>query len=106
MSMSAYVDNDNLIAVSGLTNEASGSYINDAAVTCTLYDDDAAEVAGQTWPLTLSYVADSDGIYRGTLEYDLAMTNDTKYLIKIDADGGTGLIGHYEIPVFARTRRK
>ena len=106
MSLTLYIDNDNVIELSSLKNFITDAYINDATVTATLYDTDDVEVVGQTWPLTLAYAAATDGIYRGVLEYDLSVDiAGSMYIAKVDVDAGSGLIAHFEARVMAVTRR-
>ena len=92
-----YLSNDHLLELRGLKNIAADEYIDDATVTVTLVDEEGVEVAGQSWPLTLSYVPGSDGIYRGTLEDALDLTENLEYTAKITASGGSNLAGYWEI---------
>ncbi len=55
-------------------------------VTATLVDEDGTTVTGQTFPLTLSYVAASNGNYRGVLEDDLNLTESASYWVQVTAD--------------------
>jgi len=96
-----FILSDNLITVSGLINNISGLYINDAVITATVVDRNGVEVAGFVWPLTLTYISLSDGLYRGTVPYDVEFVNRTTYIIKIDIDGGPGLRQHRECKVKA-----
>jgi len=101
-----YLLNDNLLVVDGLKNEADGSYINSATVTCTLVDGGGTPVTGQTWPLPVVYQPSSNGKYIGTLEDTLNLTESQTYTAKVDADGGAGLKGHWEKPLRAKVRRQ
>ena len=104
MKYELYLNNDNTLEVAGLQNAVTGQYINDATVEVTLRDADGDEVAGQNWPLTLSYVTDSDGIYRGTLEDDLELTARADYTAEITVDAGADLTGQWSMPIIAITR--
>lgn len=88
---SLIIDTDNVIELSAFQNETDDSYINDATVTVTLLTMGGTEVSGGAWPLTMSYVAASDGIYRATLPDTLALKPNKRYLAKVIADGGSGL---------------
>lgn len=88
----AYVESDNLITLTGLKNEATGSYVNSATVTATVKDLDGTQLAGQTWPTTMSYVSSSNGNYRGTLEDGASLVAGTMYVVEITADAGSDLI--------------
>lgn len=99
----AYVDNDNQLRVDGL-RDADDTYINDATVSCTgVVDADGNAVSGDTFPKTLTYVAASDGNYRGTLQQALALEADATYTATITVDGG-GLQAQFEVPFTARAR--
>ncbi len=63
---------DNLIQVSGLKDHLTGEFVNDADVAVTLTDLDEQELAGETWPRTMEYVAGSSGKYRTVLNYAIA----------------------------------
>jgi len=101
-----YILNDNLLVLDGLKNQQDGSYLNAATVTCTLVNGNGTNVAGQTWPLALVFQAGSNGKYVGTLEDTLSLSEGQVYTARIDADGGAGLKGHWEIPLKAQVRRK
>lgn len=99
-----YIDNSNRLVLEGLQDEDSGAYLNAATVVATLYDENDVEVVGQTWPLNLSYVAASNGDYRGTLDYDLQLTEDALYYAHITATSGS-LQGSWRIALRADYRR-
>ena len=96
---------DNVLRVTGLRNSITGEYLNNlSTVAATLYDSTLEEVTGQTWPLQLLYIPDTDGEYRGTIDYELALTHDATYYALLVADGGDGLHGEWLIPAVARNR--
>jgi hypothetical protein len=95
--MTAFVANTNVLDLIGLKNEIAGTFINNAAVTVTIKDDQGVNVSGATWPMTMTYVTGSDGDYRAFLSEDLAFVAKGKYIAAIDADGGTNLVGHWEL---------
>ena len=85
-----YLNNDNLLQIS-LQNAVTGEYPTDAVVTAVIVDSEGAQVAGDSWPLSLSYVADSDGTYRGILSHTLEFVQAAHYTLTIDVDAGVGL---------------
>jgi hypothetical protein len=87
---SLIVETDNLIELDGLQDQSTSAYINDATVTVTLLDSSGSEVAGETWPLTMGYVAASNGKYRATLADTLSLSPNKRYQAKVVADGGSG----------------
>ena len=104
--LTLYVGNDMILEVEGLTDEATGDFVNDADVTATLYTTAGAPVPGQTWPVPLPHLADSNGIYRATLADTLALTPNQRYRARVVADGGPGRRSQWDIDVLAKTRRR
>jgi len=98
---SLYIDSDNLVTLDALYDNAAAAYVNDATVTVTLTDRAGNEVSGETWPVTLNYVAGSDGKYRGTLSDTLSITAYSQYTAKVIADGGPGSKATWYVPVRA-----
>lgn len=98
-----YCLNDNLIELDGLTNEATGAYVNDATVNCTLKDTAGVDIVGETWPLLMGYVSGSNGKYRATLEDTLTVTPGQYIVAYVDALGD-GLKGRWvsRVPVVDR----
>lgn len=99
-----YVNNDTVLELRGLRDEVSGTFLNAATVTATLYDSEGNAVSGQSWPKTLDYVAGSDGDYRVTVTHSMALTASHKYTARITADGGSGLYAQFSVPCQARAR--
>lgn len=98
--------NDMLIEIEGLQDVTDpGNYLNAATVTVTLVDSVGAEVGNETWPLTMAYVSNSDGIYRATLNDDLTLILEARYTAKVSANGGAGLQGYWELPLTVKTRK-
>lgn len=98
-----YVGNDNVLKVTALADDA-GTYINTATVTATLEDESGAEVSGETWPITLSYVSASDGNYQGVLKDTLSLSTVKEYTAKITADDGANKKGYWEFPLRSAAR--
>lgn len=97
-----FLDNDMVLQFAGLTDE-NGDYVNDAVITADLVDEAGVQVTGQTWPLTLAYVAASDGIYQGILEDTLVLTDRAIYKARITIVAG-GANGYWEEPCLAQVR--
>ncbi len=104
-ALSLKISNDNYLTLSGLQDALdTANYINDAVVTVTIVDADGGELAGETWPLTMSYVSASNGVYRVKLPYTLSGLTDNDLLTaQITATGG-GLRGYWAVPVQAEDR--
>ena len=103
LTAALYVANDNYLEVDALSNGATEAYENSATVTATLKTASGTNVSGQAWPLTLSYVADSSGTYRGILDDALSITAGTTYVAHIEATA-SGLTAHWELSLQAQTR--
>lgn len=95
-------DADAAMWTNGLKNESTGLYINDADVTArVVHKADRSDVGGVIWPISLVYVAASNGGYRGVLPYTMDIANKDKLIVLISIDGGAGLIQHRECHVKA-----
>lgn len=105
MTELAYVANDNVIQLKGL-QDIDDNYINDATVTLVTVETSAGvQVTGQTFPVSMGYVAASNGIYRATLEDAVNLVHQSQYVAKIDVDATSeGLQAHFELDFVARTR--
>lgn len=103
MVQTAYVGNDNLLIVDAVVN-ADGDYLNDATVSVTLTDKRGNEVSGGSWPLSVPYVAGSNGKYQVTLEDGLALVSDKVYIANITIDAGDDLIALYKMRICATNR--
>lgn len=96
-----FILNTNLIVLDALRDALSGAPITNAGVTCTLYNAIGDEVAGQAWPLAM--VHQGNGVYVGTLEPTLDLSEHERYMAVIRADAGS-LRGRWEITRVARRR--
>ena len=103
--MTAFVSNTNLLRVNGLFNVVDGTFVNAGTVTATIVDSNDNEVAGETWPVTLAYVATSDGNYRVALDDETAFVAGASYTAKITALDGTSK-GFWEFPFKPQTRTR
>lgn len=106
MAELAYVGNDNIVELNGL-QDIDDNYINNASVTLITVEDSLGNaVTGQTFPVTMAYVAASNGVYRAVMEDTLALTHQSSYVAKVDVDAVTqGLQAHFELEFVARIRR-
>lgn len=97
--------NTSLIEVSGMRDSADKSFINNAVVSCRIKDRAGTDLTGETWPVTLSYVAASDGVYRGVVAAALNLVVNQVYTLEITATSG-GNQGFWAVPVKAITRTR
>lgn len=92
-------DADNTVSVVGLKNDRTGEYVNDATVKVTgVYDKAGALVAGGSFPLTLDYVAASDGDYAGVLPQSLELRANAVCEVVLEIDAGPGLRRKPRVP--------
>lgn len=80
---------DQTLRANGLQDEVTGDYLNSATVTATITNKLDEEVAGVTWPITLSYVTASNGNYRGNIPHDAEFVEGKTYLIEVTAVSGS-----------------
>jgi len=110
-----YVNNDNLLDLSGLqaVSVLSGSPVNTASVTVTLVlSGTATEVSGVTWPLGLTIASSGSGTgeevrgsrWQTVLPDSLAITAGEHYQAQVDAIAGDGFKAHWDLPVQAKVR--
>lgn len=84
-----YVSNDNLVQnPTPMRRSSTGAYVNDATVTMTLKDSTGSGVSGAS-SLTLGYVADSNGLYQGTIPYTVSLTAGAVYTLEITGTSGS-----------------
>jgi hypothetical protein len=99
-----YLGNDMILELDALKNAVTDAFINNATVSVTLTDSAGEDVTGETWPLTMSYVAASDGKYRAVLQDTLPLIKNKRYKATVNAVG-SGLKGNWEIDVIAKVRQ-
>lgn len=74
------IENDQTIKVLGVRDEISGEYQNTAVVTAEIKNKNGSTVSGV---MTLEYVDDSDGDYRGNIDNDVPLVNNRSYIVEI-----------------------
>jgi len=86
-----YLESSELIELIGLidTSGPADVYVNDADCTLRVLDASGAEVAGENWPITMSYVAGSNGDYQATIGHTVQLIEGQEYAAKIVADSGS-----------------
>lgn len=94
-----YIGEDNIVfwgdrhvPGSGLYDNSTESFVNDATVTFQLYQSDGTTaVSGASG--TCTYVTDSDGVYEGVLEDGVSLTENNTYYLSITATASGDRIG-------------
>lgn len=97
------IANSNTLELNGLRNAVMGGFVNTATVLATLHDLKGNDVAGQSWPAILNYVADSDGCYRVLLSHHLMLLNDKRYRLILTVQGD-GLTAEWHSFIQAKNR--
>jgi hypothetical protein len=100
-----YYLNDNLIEVDGLKDSTAAGYADATATVnlTTIKDADGNAVTGISFPLSLAYVAASNGKFRAVIDKALVLTPEAAYTAIVDAAYGT-LDGHWEMPLTCKVR--
>lgn len=101
-----YYGSDMLLEVSGLKDQANGAWINDATVAVTLEDSADNLVVGESWPLALTYVTGSDGVYRAILRDTLTLAINARYVATVTADDGEGRRARWDLDFVCKLRRE
>jgi hypothetical protein len=96
-----YVGSDNLVEWDGLLDNLTEEYINDATIAFVLKP---AAGGSNVASGSLDYVADSDGLYRGTIEEDTSLTVGTKYALEVTATASGDRVDFRRIEYTARYR--
>jgi hypothetical protein len=102
----AYVifeQNDTLLEVKNLQDSSDDTYLNAATVTAVVKDENGVNVTGQVMPITLSYVASSDGIYQGILDSVLDLSDGDCGEVEVTAVEGT-LDAFWTLPYRVKSR--
>lgn len=93
--MAISIGSDEVVTLTGLLDNVTGSYQNAATVNGYLYDSAGTQVT----TFTLSYVAASTGNYRGTLTSAVTslLTVGNEYKIKVSATQGGFVLELWEV---------
>jgi len=97
-----FENNDMLIEVDGLRHSVTNEYINDAIVTVTLFKD-SVEVTGETWPLSMAYVAGTRAVYRAIIIGSIDLVDGERVDIVVSALGD-GLTAEFNCNVKVKKR--
>jgi hypothetical protein len=98
-----YVGNDMAVRIVGLREGVTGSWLNNQTLSGELCDA-AGDPLDTPVTFDLDYEAGSDGNYVGLLPATANVADGTAYRLVIDADGGPGLVGHWEFAAIGKRR--
>lgn len=99
-----FIGNTSSVQLNKLKSGVTGEYVNDAGVTMTLKDSEGNEVAGESWPVSLQYVTDSNGNYVGAFSHSIAVTDGEVYTAELQAVLSDGSRAFWTEPVTALVR--
>jgi hypothetical protein len=84
---SIYIGNDHAVTLTGLVDSA-GTPLTTASVDATLlHQVTLQEVAGETWPITMSHIA--DGEYTCVIDKAVDISRGAGYVLRVMASAGT-----------------
>ncbi len=98
-------NNDHLLTLTGLQDSSDLSFVNDATVTATVKDINGNDVTGIVWPLTLAYVAASNGNYEVVLDKAIVITPGIEYVTEITVVSGSR-DAFFEVPTLGSKREE
>lgn len=84
-----YISSDNTVQLDEFYDPLGAAYLNAATVTVTVKDISGDSVTGISWPITMDYVAASNGKYRGTVDKAISVVDGATYFAEITAAEGT-----------------
>lgn len=100
-----FVGNSNLVSLVNLRGAGFGeTYVNAATVSMVLLDATGTTVSGPTFPISLSYVTSSPGVYEGVLPSGTELTPGDEYDLILTATASE-LDSIWRIPFIARYQR-
>lgn len=101
-----YVANSNLIELDEVFSKADEQFVDTATVVLTAIKDKETGdvVGGEVFPKAMDLVPGSDRKYRCIVDEDIEIIAGRKYTAVIDLDDGPGRIGHWDLPLIAKTR--
>ena len=97
-----YIENGNLIKLNNLIDLTDSTYVTSATILATLKTTSGDNVAGQSWPLTLTH--QNSGNYQGTLTSSLSLAGIT-YNLEVSINSGDASAGLFDMDIRAKRRR-
>ena len=101
-----FYKNDMRLFYGGLTDPATGAFINTAASFRVLsVEDDLGEVVGgMVWPVNLTYIDGSDGDWEAVLDDGLEVEIGQRYFAEVELVGEQGQDAHWRLTLVVRYR--
>lgn len=102
-----FINNDLLVSLEDLRDAGlGGTFLSGATATMVLLTTSGVTVSGVTFPVSLSNVTDSAGVYEGTLSTDeLSLSEGLEYDLKITVTTGGEQVAQWLRRLIAVQRR-
>ena len=101
--MPLYIGNDSIVELTGLYDQLTGNYVNNASVQCTVFDANGGALANVGWPIALNYLAASNGVYQGIIPATIQLAEASGYRAQVIATSGS-TTAEWDIPVLGQYR--
>lgn len=82
-----YINEDNIVELSGVTDALTGEYVNDATVMYDLKDADGNIISNLS-NVVMDYVTGTNGVYRGVIPSTTDISEKRIYYVEITAIAG------------------
>lgn len=96
------VGNDHLILLLALQDSETDEFVNTAIVTAQIKTEDGENVGDE---IELEYIADSDGNYRGLIQENVPILDDTYYIVELRASTLAGDVAFWRFKRMAQYRQ-
>ena len=96
LDRAVYLGNDHILTVSGLRDGIAGTYYDDGdgSLSVTVKDESGDALSGVSWPVALSYVAASQGVFRATLPSEMSFEEGDNLVAHV-----TGTLGGFDVDI-------
>ena len=100
MTGDLFIGNDNTIELDGLYDNVSAGYVNDATLSLVIRDLEGTLIS----TVSMSYVATTNGNYRGNIEEDIVIVAGEVYALTITATASGDRVGSWRAQKSAKYR--
>ena len=101
-----YYKNDTLVTVTGVKNADTDTFIDNATVRILAITEYGGSNIVGTFPIVLTYVPQSNGIYKGNLVNSLPLVPNNRYVCKLEVLTTDNLKGYWEFTFTCRIRNE
>ncbi len=100
-----YLNNDNLVTLTGLKDVAADAFVNNGTVQLTIKNSSDVDVSGITWPLTMDPESGDNGDYAVIVEQTAVFVDEADYVAVVVVSGSGVGDAEWQIPLRASVRR-